>query len=88
MDDRQIYTMITAAMCSHTTLDPVQHHIIFSEQKPSPACWMHRPRVKCMAIVHEVSSCPMNMQFDCFLTYDAHLLALYELGLEVFQFPL
>lgn len=43
MDDRQIYTMITAAMCSHTTLDPVQHHIIFSEQKPSPACWMHRP---------------------------------------------
>jgi hypothetical protein len=33
-------------------------------------------------------SCPMNMQFDCFLTYDTHLLALYELGLEVFQFPL
>lgn len=72
-------------MCVCTTLDTVQHHIVFSEQKPSPAWWMHRPRVKCMEIAHEVSSCPMNMQLDCFLKYDIHL---YGLGLEVFQFPL
>jgi len=67
MDDTQTYTLITTAMCVCTTLDTVQHHIVFSEQKPSPAWWMHRPRVKCMEIAHEVSSCPMNMQLDCFI---------------------
>lgn len=49
MDDRQTYTLITTEMCVRSTLDPVQHHIVFSEQKPSPAWWMYRARVHLLA---------------------------------------